>query len=86
MGLCGWNLLILNHDLAKFDGYRPSGSGDIIDLIFHVLFQNDVIKVPCEFMEGSSSLYIPTLSGLAFISIMVVDIKILVGHVSYKIM
>ena len=40
--------------------------------------QNHVIKGPCDFMEESSSLYIPTLSNSGAIDIVLVDI--LVSH------
>ena len=41
-----------------------SRSSDIIDLTFQVTLQDHVIKRPCDFKEGSTSLHIPMLSSL----------------------
>ena len=71
---CGWKLLIVSYHLAKLVDHRPGCSRDITDLIFHVTLQDHVIKELCEFMEGSSSLHIPTLPSLAATRIMIVDI------------
>ena len=60
--LYSWKLLIVSHLLTKFGGHRPCGSRGIIDLIFHVTLQDHVIKRPCDFRKGSSSLDILTLS------------------------
>ena len=43
--------------------------------------QEHVIEGPCNFMGGSSSLYIPTLPSLVAIDIAVVILMILVYHV-----
>ena len=48
--------------------------GDIADLIFSLNFKYHVIKGPCEFMEGGSSLYILTLPSLRAIGIVIMDI------------
>ena len=45
------------------------------DLTFSMTLKNHVIGELCDFMEGSSSFYIPTLSSLVAIDIMVVDIE-----------
>ena len=66
---------MVSHHLAKFGGHCPLGSRDITDLIFHVTLQDHVIKEPCDFMGGSSSLYIPNQPSLVVISIVVVDIQ-----------
>ena len=46
--------------------------------MFHMTLQNHVIKGPCDFMEESSSLYIPTLPNSVATDIVLVDI--LVSH------
>ena len=61
--------------LVKFGDHRPSGSRDITGLVFHVTLQDHVIRGPCDFMDRSSSLYIPTLLSLVTINIVVVDIN-----------
>ena len=43
--LCGWKLFLVNNNIT--------------DLMFHVTLQDQLIKGLCEFMEWSSSLYIP---------------------------
>ena len=63
----------LTHYLAKFVCHRPRGSRDITGLIFDVTLLGQAIKGSCDFMEGGSSLYIPTLASLVAISIVVVD-------------
>lgn len=50
----------------------PSPMVDITNLVFHVTLQEHVIKVLCEFMEGSSLLY--TLPNLVAACIASVDI------------
>ena len=60
--------------LIQFLFFNSCCSRDIIDLIFHVTLEDHVIKGLCEVMEGSSSLYIPTLPSLVATNIVVVDI------------
>ena len=67
-------LLIVSHLLVKIDGYRRSCSRDITDLIFYVIWQDQVIEWPCDFMEENFSLYIPTLSSSVDKVIVVVDV------------
>ena len=66
-----WKLFIVNHLLEKFGGCRHHGSRGITDLIFKVTLQEHVIKEPCDFVERSSLLYIPTLQSLVTIGIVV---------------
>ena len=47
--------------------HRHCGSRDITDLNFDVAFQDSVIKKTWDLMEGTYSLYVPTLSMLAFL-------------------
>ena len=68
----GGSFSLINY-LAKFVGHRPRGSRDITDLIFDVTLLGQAIKGSCDFMEGDSSLYIPTPASLVAISIVVVD-------------
>ena len=71
-------IVIVVVEITKFVGDRPYCSRDITDLIFHVTLHDHAIKGLCELMEGSSSLYIPTLPSLVARGIVVVDIMILV--------
>ena len=75
-GLCNFieGSFSVSHHLAKFGGYRRCGSRDITDLLFHVAFQDPVIKGTWDLMEGSYSLYIPTLPKLVAIDILVLHI------------
>ena len=73
--LCDFHGGRFSNKLIKFGDHRPSGSRDITDLVFHVTLQDHVIKGPCDFMDRSSSLYIPTLPSLVTINIVVVDIN-----------
>ena len=50
----------VSHQFTKFGGHRPFGSTDITDLIFQVTLHYHMSKGPCNFMEGSSSLHIPS--------------------------
>ena len=46
---------------AEFCGHRPCGSSDTATKIVYIILQDHVIKGSGDFMEGNSSLYIPTL-------------------------
>ena len=54
-----WKLRTVTHP-AKFGGHRPCGRKDIKYLILQVILLDHAIKELCDFMEGSSWLYIPT--------------------------
>ena len=54
--------------------HRHCGSRDIADLNFHLILQDLLIKGYSDFMEGSSSRYIPTLPRLVAVDIVEVDI------------
>ena len=69
-----WKLLTVSYHLTKFGDNKLCGSGEIMDLVFHVNLQNHAIKGPFGIMEGSSSLYNPTLPSSVAISIVVVDV------------
>ena len=64
--------------LVKFGGNRSCGSRDIADLIFHMSLHISLVlhvtKGHCDFMERGFSLYIPTLTCLVALNIVVVDI------------
>ena len=70
----GWKFLIVSDHFSKFSGHRPCGSRVITHLIFHVILKDHVIKGACQFLKGSSSVYIPTLPSLVALGIVVVDI------------
>ena len=50
--------------LSNFIGHKHFGSSDTETKIFNVTLQDHVIKGSGDFMEGNSSLYIPTLPKL----------------------
>ena len=62
MEICGWKFLIVNHHLPKFGGHRPFRSRDIRNLMFYMTLQHYMLRGLYEFMEGNSTLYMPTLS------------------------
>ena len=66
--------LIVSHHFVKFSGHRPCGSGGKAAKIVSVDLQGHVIKRSGDFIEGKSSLYIPTLPKLIAIDILLIDI------------
>ena len=64
-----------SYDLAIFGGNLLSASGDIKYSICHVTSQNYVIEGSSNFMSGSSSWYVTTLTRLVAIGIVLVQIK-----------
>ena len=58
---------------AKFSGHGHSGSGDI--LVYHIISQDQVIKVSYDLMGESLSLCASTLPGLVVIENMVLEMK-----------
>ena len=66
----------MTHHITKLNGHRPCISRDITYLICHVNLQDHMIKGSCDFIEGSSSLYVTTLPGLVGTSIVVVGYNI----------
>ena len=59
--------LVVSHHFAKFCGHRPCDSSDIAAKIVNVTLQDYVMKGSDNFMEGNSSLHIPTLPKLTAI-------------------
>ena len=53
--LCGWGPIKEGHHPPTFSGHRYYGRGDIIILVCHVIFQDHLIKVPCDSLGRSSS-------------------------------
>ena len=80
MWLHGRKFLLVSIYLAKFGDYRPCGSRDIVDLVFHVALQNHMINEPCNCIEGSSSFYISILPSLVVVGIVEVDIFIILAY------
>ena len=72
--LNGLSFLIVGHHFAKFNGPRPFGSRDTAAKIIYMTLQDYVMKGSGAFMEGKSSLCIPTLSKLISIDIVLMDI------------
>ena len=72
--LTGLKFLIKGYCLAKFSGYRHCRSKDKAAKIYYVTFKDQIIKESNDFMEGSSSLYIPTLPKLVARDIALMDI------------
>ena len=60
MLLNGLKSLIVILPFAKFSDHRPCGSSNRATTIFYVTLQDHVIKGSGDFMEGNSSLHIPT--------------------------
>ena len=69
--LNGLKFLVVSHHLAKFNGHRSHGSSDAAAEIFYGTLQDDVIKGSGDSVEGTSSLYIPTLPKLIATDIVV---------------
>ena len=66
----------LSHHFINFRGYSPYGSSGIANKIASMTLQDHVNKGSGDFMEGNSSLYIPTLLKLIAIDIMIMDIQL----------
>ena len=56
----------------KFGDHGQYGSADTMVFVCHVTSQTHVIEGSCNFVRGSSSLYVTTLPNLVDISIMIV--------------
>ena len=72
--LNGLKFLIVSHHFAKFSGHKPCGYSDITTEIVHMTLQDHLIKGSGNFMEGNSSLYIPTLPKSIAIDIVLIDV------------
>ena len=72
--LNGLNFLIASHLFAKFSGFRPVGSSDTAAKIVYMTLREHLIKKSGDFLEGNSTLYIPTLPKLIAIDIELMDI------------
>ena len=59
---------------AKFGGHSHSGSGVIMNLVCHLILQDNMIKGACDCMGGRFSWYVTTLPSLVAIGIVVVEI------------
>ena len=77
MGLNGLTFLIVSQHFARFNGHSSCVRKDTAPEIFYVTLQEHMIKGFDDFMEGNSSLYIPTLSKLIAIDIVLLDIQLL---------
>ena len=64
----------ISHHFAKFNSHRPRNSTDIRDLRFLINLQDYVIKGSCNFVQGTSSLYTPSLPNLVAIGFVVEEI------------
>ena len=50
----GWKpLTVVAHQLAKFNGQRSFYSRDVMDVIFHLIFQDHVIKRFPDFIKST---------------------------------
>ena len=65
---------LVTHHIANFNSHMPCGSRDTTYLICHMTLQDNVVKVYCDFMEESSSLYVNILRSLVAIGTVVVEI------------
>ena len=66
---------MVSHLLAMFSGHWFSVRGDITHLICYGTSQNRVVAGSCDFMSGSSSLFVATLPSLVAIESVVVVIQ-----------
>ena len=71
--LNGLKFMIVTHHFAKRCGHTRCGSSDTAVKIVYMTLQDHVIEGSGDFMEGQSSLYIPTLPKLIAIDIMLMD-------------
>ena len=62
--LNGLNFFLVSHSFANFSGHGLCGSSDTTAKIAYVTLKDHLIKVSGDFIEGSSSLYIPTMPWL----------------------
>ena len=69
-------LLIISHHLTNFSGHGSHGSADNAAKIFYRTLQDHMIKGFVDFVEGSSSLHIPTLPKFLAIDIVLMDKKL----------
>ena len=74
MQLNGLNFLIVSDHFTKFSGHRSCGISDTAAKIVYVTLHGQMIKGFVDFMEGNSSLYIPTLPKLIVIDIMLMEV------------
>ena len=74
--LNGLKFLIVSHYLVKFSGLMPCGSSssDTAAKIFFVTLQDHIIKRSGDFMGRNYSLYIPTLTKLVAVDIVLMNI------------
>ena len=61
----------MTHHLTEFHGHRPCGSSDTMYLICNVTLQDQLIKESCDFVKGSSSLFVTILPSLMVMVIVV---------------
>ena len=47
--------VMVSHHLAKINSHRHCDSEDLMVLVCHMILQNNVIKMLCEVIGGSSS-------------------------------
>ena len=69
-------LMVNHHNNTKFSGHRPCYGKNKAAKIHYVNLQGHVIKGLGNFIEGNSSLCVPTLSILVTIDIVVMDISL----------
>ena len=74
MCLCRWELVKVGYHPVKFGGHRHSDNGDIVLPVCHVILQDHMIKVSCDFIGRSLSRYVAISPSLVTISTVVVKI------------
>ena len=67
------DLMVKVTTLQKFCGHRSFCGSDAAVKIVHMTFQDQMIKGSGKFMEGNSSLYVPTLPKLIAMDIVLMD-------------
>ena len=64
----------MTYQPAKFGDHSYSGSGVVMNLVCHVILQDQVMKESCDFMGESPSQYVTNLLSLVAIAIAFVEI------------
>ena len=72
--MCRGKLLTVTYDNATISDHWSNAGVDIKYLTCHVTSRNQVMEELCNFMSGSSSLYLNTLPSLIDIGTEVVEI------------
>ena len=79
-----WDLLTIHYHPDGFGNHRNCDSGDIMFLICHLTSRNHMFKGLCEFMGWSSSQLVTTLPCFVAISLLQVEKKYFMFHLTLQ--